>query len=39
MQRRIWAVYGPAIAKHMGGKLNRAQTRELADLLARLAAS
>jgi DNA-binding MarR family transcriptional regulator len=39
MQRRIWAVYGRAIAKHMGGKLNRAQTRELADLLARLAAS
>jgi DNA-binding MarR family transcriptional regulator len=36
MQKRIWRVYGPAIAKHVGEKLRPAETVELARLLQKL---
>jgi DNA-binding MarR family transcriptional regulator len=36
MQKRIWRVYGPAIAKHVGEKLRPAEAMELARLLQKL---
>lgn len=37
MQSRMWSVYGPAIQKHVGRKLDDASAAQLADLLAALA--
>jgi DNA-binding MarR family transcriptional regulator len=36
LQKRIWKVYGPAIAKHVGEKLRPAEAAELARLLQKL---
>jgi DNA-binding MarR family transcriptional regulator len=36
MQKRMWRVYGPAIAEHVGDKLRPAEATELARLLAKL---
>ncbi len=36
MQRRMWRVYGPAIAEHVGAKLSPADARKLHGLLGRL---
>ena len=36
LQKRIWRVYGPAIAKHVGEKLRPAEAAELARLLQKL---
>lgn len=36
MQKRVWKVYGPAIAKHVGEKLRPAEAVELARLLQKL---
>ena len=35
-QKRIWKVYGPAIARHVGAKLRPAEAVELGRLLAKL---
>jgi DNA-binding MarR family transcriptional regulator len=35
-QKRVWKVYGPAIARHVGEKLRPAEAAELARLLAKL---
>src|SRR3569623_284028 len=35
-QKRIWKVYGPAIARHVGAKLHPAEAVELGRLLAKL---
>lgn len=35
-QKRVWKVYGPAIARHVGEKLRPAEAVELARLLAKL---
>ena len=37
LQRRMWKVYGPAIAAHVGDKLSRAEASELTRLLKKLA--
>ena len=37
LQRRMWKVYGPAIATQVGDKLSRAEASELARLLKKLA--
>jgi DNA-binding MarR family transcriptional regulator len=37
LQKRMWKVYGPAIAAHVGDKLSRAEALELARLLKKLA--
>jgi len=37
LQKRMWKVYGPAIAAHVGDKLSRAEASELARLLKKLA--
>jgi len=36
LQKRMWRVYGPAIARHVGEKLRPAEAAELARLLAKL---
>lgn len=36
LQKRIWRVYGPAIARHVGEKLRPAEAAELARLLRKL---
>ena len=36
LQKRIWRVYGPAIARHVGEKLRPAEAMELARLLQKL---
>jgi DNA-binding MarR family transcriptional regulator len=36
MQKRVWKVYGPAIATHVGEKLRPAEAVELARLLQKL---
>jgi DNA-binding MarR family transcriptional regulator len=36
MQKRVWRVYGPAIATHVGAKLRPAEAVELARLLQKL---
>src|SRR3954463_14482799 len=36
LQKRIWKVYGPAIARHVGQKLRIAEAAELARLLEKL---
>ena len=36
LQKRMWKVYGPAIAAHVGDKLRPAEAAELARLLAKL---
>ena len=36
MQKRIWKIYGPAIAEHVGKKLRPAEATELARLLQKL---
>lgn len=36
LQKRIWRVYGPAIARHVGEKLRPAEAAELARLLQKL---
>src|SRR5689334_4070614 len=36
MQKRIWKVYGPAIARHVGERLSRGEATELARLLRKL---
>jgi DNA-binding MarR family transcriptional regulator len=36
MQRRMWRVYGVAIADHVGTKLSASEARALYDLLGRL---
>ena len=38
-QKRMWKVYGPAIARHVGAKLQRSEAAQLAALLAKLIAS
>jgi DNA-binding MarR family transcriptional regulator len=37
LQKRMWKVYGPAIATQVGDKLSRAEASELARLLKKLA--
>jgi DNA-binding MarR family transcriptional regulator len=37
LQKRMWKVYGPTIAAHVGDKLSRAEASELARLLKKLA--
>jgi len=37
MRKRMWAVYGPAIERHMGEPLAERELRELADVLGKLA--
>jgi DNA-binding MarR family transcriptional regulator len=36
LQKRMWKVYGAAIARHVGAKLSRAEAVQLAALLAKL---
>ena len=36
LQKRMWKVYGAAIACHVGAKLSRAEAVQLAELLAKL---
>jgi len=36
MQRRMWRVYGPAIAEHVGAKFRPGDARVLSDLLGKL---
>ena len=36
LQKRMWRVYGAAIARHVGGRLQPAEAAELARLLRRL---
>jgi DNA-binding MarR family transcriptional regulator len=36
MRRRMWRVYGPAIAKHVGAKLSPGDARTLTELLGKL---
>jgi DNA-binding MarR family transcriptional regulator len=36
LRKRMWRVYGPAIALHIGGKLRPAEAAELARLLQKL---
>ena len=36
LQKRMWKVYGPAIAAEVGAKLSRTETMELARLLQKL---
>ena len=36
LQKRMWRVYGPAIAEHVGCKLGRGEAAELAALLEKL---
>lgn len=36
VQKRIWKIYGPAIAEHVGDKLRTAEATELARLLQKL---
>jgi DNA-binding MarR family transcriptional regulator len=36
MGTRVWKIYGPAIAKHLGNKLRAAEAAELARLLQKL---
>lgn len=36
LQKRMWRVYGPAIATHIGAKLQREEASQLATLLAKL---
>jgi DNA-binding MarR family transcriptional regulator len=37
LQKRMWKVYGPAIAAQLGDKLSRAEAADLAGLLKKLA--
>ena len=36
MRKRMWVVYGAAIARHFGDKLNAKQTRKLTGLLSQI---
>jgi DNA-binding MarR family transcriptional regulator len=36
LQKRMWKVYGAAIARHVGGKLQRGEAAQLAALLGKL---
>ncbi len=36
LQKRMWKVYGAAIARHVGAKLSRAEAEQLAGLLGKL---
>ncbi|SCY87074.1 MarR family winged helix-turn-helix transcriptional regulator [Microvirga guangxiensis] len=36
LQRRMWGVYGPAINRHIGGKLSEKEAEQLAALLLKL---
>jgi DNA-binding MarR family transcriptional regulator len=36
LQRRIWGVYGPAINRHIGGRLGEEEAEQLASLLLKL---
>ncbi|MES1150296.1 MAG: helix-turn-helix domain-containing protein [Dongia sp.] len=36
LQKRMWKVYGAAIARHVGGKLQRGEAARLAALLGKL---
>ena len=36
LQKRMWKIYGPAIAAHVGSKLQTAEAKELARLLQKL---
>ena len=36
LQKRMWKVYGPAIAAHVGSKLQAGEAKELARLLQKL---
>ena len=38
IQKRMWKVYGPAIAQHVGDKLRPTEAEQLARLLAKLIA-
>jgi DNA-binding MarR family transcriptional regulator len=37
LQRRMWAVYGPAISRYVGCRFTEGEAKELASLLGRLA--
>jgi len=36
LQRRMWAVYGPAISRHIGSKLDGREAEQLGALLGKL---